>query len=592
MLFHFFIGVILFVPPALMKVFLQREEAGVFLERSRRANTFWEEFKKGDMERECQEERCDWEEAREIFENEEATKEFWGPYTGESHCHSHPCLNGGICEDVKPTYVCFCLDGYVGINCETANLGCKFQNGGCDHFCQQEETTMSCSCATGYELEEDRKKCKPNVEFPCGRIQVVTRRSFWDDDIPAEEASDIHAIDPPTTQQTSPSSFSRSNSSDQTTNVSSTQSHTMSQEENVNFTEQNSDVVQPSSSSSYSQTAVPPPSYQPAVPPPFSQPVVPPPFSQPAVPPPFSQPVVPPPFSQPAVPPPFSQPAVPPPSSQPAVPPPSSQPAIPHPSHPPKVIPSSSLPSIRREIDLDQRIIGGNICPKGECPWQVMLLNSESKLVCGGTLINPLWVVTAAHCKPFNPIFAVLGEHHRHIEEGTEQKIRIGQTVWHKRYNSQNYDRDIALLRLASAAILNQYVIPACLPTLSLARDVLTGEMATVSGWGRTAYRGLESIELKRTRVPMVDIVRCKESSRQHITKNMFCAGYADASTDSCQGDSGGPHVTKFRDTWFLTGIVSWGEGCAKPGKYGIYTNLSNFLKWVTAVMRKVDTSQ
>ena len=64
--------------------------------------------------------------------------------------------------------------------------------------------------------------------------------------------------------------------------------------------------------------------------------------------------------------------------------------------------------------------------------------------------------------------------------------------MWHKRYNSENYDRDIALLRLASPAVLNQYVIPACLPSLSLAQDVLTGEMATVSGWGRMAYRGLE----------------------------------------------------------------------------------------------------
>ena len=66
----------------------------------------------------------------------------------------------------------------------------------------------------------------------------------------------------------------------------------------------------------------------------------------------------------------------------------------------------------------------------------------------------------------------------------------------------------------------------------------------------------------------------------------MFCAGYDAQPEDACQGDSGGPHVTRFRDTYFVTGIVSWGEGCARKGKFGVYTKVSNFLKWIDKIMR------
>lgn len=75
----------------------------------------------------------------------------------------------------------------------------------------------------------------------------------------------------------------------------------------------------------------------------------------------------------------------------------------------------------------------------------------------------------------------------------------------------------------------------------------------------------------------------------QVITDNMYCAGYLEASKDACRGDSGGPFVVNYRGTWFLTGVVSWGEQCAARGKYGVYTRLGNFLNWIRDTMERRD---
>ncbi|TNN23515.1 Venom prothrombin activator porpharin-D [Liparis tanakae] len=73
----------------------------------------------------------------------------------------------------------------------------------------------------------------------------------------------------------------------------------------------------------------------------------------------------------------------------------------------------------------------------------------------------------------------------------------------------------------------------------------------------------------------------------QVITDNMFCAGYLDVPVDACSGDSGGPFVVNYRGTWFLTGVVSWGEQCAQRGRYGVYVRLANFLTWIQDTMER-----
>lgn len=107
-----------------------------------------------------------------------------------------------------------------------------------------------------------------------------------------------------------------------------------------------------------------------------------------------------------------------------------------------------------------------------------------------------------------------------------------------------------------------------------------------VSGFGRLGEGREPSSILQRLSVPYVDRRTCIESTPLRISQRMFCAGYDTIAKDACQGDSGGPHVTRYRDTYFVTGVVSWGEGCARKGKYGVYTQVSKYIQWIRDGMK------
>lgn len=174
------------------------------------------------------------------------------------------------------------------------------------------------------------------------------------------------------------------------------------------------------------------------------------------------------------------------------------------------------------------------------------------------------------------------GEHNTGLNEGTEQTILVSKVIMHERYVPSTADNDIALLRLAGPITYTAYAIPVCLPTRPLAeRELWAVSLHTVSGWGRRSENGPTSPTLRRLKVPRIRTQTCKENSGVQLTQNMFCAGYIEGQQDSCKGDSGGPLVTEYKNTVFLLGIVSWGKGCARPGHYGIYTRVSNYLEWI-----------
>ncbi|XP_029786334.1 coagulation factor IX [Suricata suricatta] len=154
-------------------VFLDHEDAMKILSRPKRYNSGkLEEFVQGNLERECMEEKCSFEEAREVFENTEKTTEFWKQYVDGDQCESNPCLNGGICKDGINSYECWCQIGFEGKNCEL-DVTCNIKNGRCKQFCKLDAgNKVVCSCTTGYYLAEDQKSCEPAVPFPCGRVSV------------------------------------------------------------------------------------------------------------------------------------------------------------------------------------------------------------------------------------------------------------------------------------------------------------------------------------------------------------------------------------------------------------------------------------
>ncbi len=189
------------------------------------------------------------------------------------------------------------------------------------------------------------------------------------------------------------------------------------------------------------------------------------------------------------------------------------------------------------------------------------------------------------------------GDHDLDVMDGSEEVYDVTRVVIHESYNPVSLDSDLALLQLRGEAKRSTYAVPVCLPTPQLAQNELTAiRFHTLSGWGkRTAgdnihpSKGLEgpsSSTLQWLAVPLMPAAQCAEKSGVNITANMFCAGYTKGIQESCRGHDGSPLVSRYEGTSFLTGVVSWGKGCDQPGYYGIYTKVSNFLKWLEVVMK------
>ena len=233
-------------------------------------------------------------------------------------------------------------------------------------------------------------------------------------------------------------------------------------------------------------------------------------------------------------------------------------------------------------------VVGGQPADPGEWPWQVMVLTGP--YLCGGSLIAPEWILTAAHCVfekeglLFAPssITVRLGEHDRTRSESGEQVIAVAQIIAHDLYDSATNEHDIALLRLTSPAQSTATVQPITLLQQSAENALATpGTMATVTGWGTTKEGGAAATLLMEVAVPIVSNAQCNRSYG-YITDNMLCAGYEAGGKDSCHGDSGGPLVVSDENGgWQLSGIVSFGYGCARAKYFGVYTRISRYVEWI-----------
>ncbi|KAM0734720.1 Trypsin-7 [Formica fusca] len=234
----------------------------------------------------------------------------------------------------------------------------------------------------------------------------------------------------------------------------------------------------------------------------------------------------------------------------------------------------------------ESRIVGGQTTSMNEFPW-IARLSYLNKFYCGGTLINDRYVLTAAHCVKgliFRFMWFMMkvtfGEHDRCIEKPTETRYVV--RVMTGDFSFLNFDNDIALLRLNERVPLSDTIRPICLPSL-LDNDYV-GVNAIASGWGTLKEDGKPSCLLQEVEVPVMSLQACRNTSYspRMISDNMLCAGYLEGKKDSCQGDSGGPLVAEREDKKYeLIGVVSWGNGCARPGYPGVYTRVTRYMDWI-----------
>ncbi|KAL9985657.1 hypothetical protein ACROYT_G008083 [Oculina patagonica] len=209
------------------------------------------------------------------------------------------------------------------------------------------------------------------------------------------------------------------------------------------------------------------------------------------------------------------------------------------------------------------RIVGGHEAPVNSWPWQVQLRSSSGFPFCGGSLVDPSWVVTATHCvtraSP-SSIYIRLGAHNRlgtGHDYGTEQDIAVAEIIKHENYHSpMPYGHDIALIRLAKPAKLGKGVGLVCLPDSSLPLPIDDlNKKCWITGWGRLASGGASPDKLMQVDVPLMSKERCLKGYPGKIHDSMLCAGLDQGGIDACQGDSGGPLVCEYNGKW-----AKWAE--------------------------------
>ncbi|XP_078614537.1 uncharacterized protein LOC144883778 isoform X2 [Branchiostoma floridae x Branchiostoma japonicum] len=250
----------------------------------------------------------------------------------------------------------------------------------------------------------------------------------------------------------------------------------------------------------------------------------------------------------------------------------------------------------------DGFVVGGTEVERGAFPWQAMLWDirpARNRFFCSGSLLTGRWVITAAHCIRESGVgkddFIVrLGRHttERGTFEQTERSYVVEEIIMHPDFNGDTYESDIALLKLSGPEVtFTEYILPICLPeVLDARRLVRSGQVGTVTGWGAVQEGGPYSTTLMKVSLPLVSLGRCRRAHPQYagdISKNMFCAGRTSGGRDACEGDSGGPFAAFDDGRWMLLGIVSWGDGCALQGKYGVYTRVHRFREWILTYVEK-----
>ncbi|CAD7088916.1 unnamed protein product [Hermetia illucens] len=226
---------------------------------------------------------------------------------------------------------------------------------------------------------------------------------------------------------------------------------------------------------------------------------------------------------------------------------------------------------------LQEKIVRGRRSPTGRTPYLVSLMY-QLKHYCGGAVVAPRVILTAAHC--------VVGMKPRFmsIRAGTNTRMRggyirrVGGWKRHPKFNKKSISYDVALIYLKRRLPFNNLVQPIKLFQGRLRKF----QKGIIAGWGSTRERGGLTNMARIAAVRVTPRNKCRRAYGRDLKRSMYCAGFMNGARDACQGDSGGPLVIGGR----LAGIISVGEGCGRRGFPGIYTRVPMLKRWIKRNIR------
>jgi len=247
-----------------------------------------------------------------------------------------------------------------------------------------------------------------------------------------------------------------------------------------------------------------------------------------------------------------------------------------------------------------QEIVGGVEARPGSRPWIVSLQNGTSHF-CGGSILSPTIILTAAHCVADGaPDRIVAGAHDHYRPSASQTAHRPVAVRMHPQYDADTTTNDIAIIKVTPPIqfAATRAPIPLVTPQDEAAGAIAPEVVAVVSGWGLTREGGYDTSSiLMEVAVPLIShaqLTRSYAPQGIQILPTMLGAGYVAGGKDACQGDSGGPltirtTVRAQSPQAKLAGVVSFGVGCARPGLPGVYTRVSRYSTWIAQTIKALN---